>query len=127
MPSTEHFPPPSRPEQRYDAVVARGERLRRRDRTRRALATTGVAAVAVLAIGIGVLAARGGGTMALNLYHRLPAGPANAADAGPTADLLRARSAGWAIHVVRDMADLLAFARDFSRQHYAGPAVGVRE
>ncbi len=62
MPSTEHFPPPSRPEQRYDAVVARGERLRRRDRTRRALATTGVAAVAVLAIGIGVLAARGGGT-----------------------------------------------------------------
>ena len=72
-------------------------------------------------------AARGGGTMALNLYHRLPAGPANAADAGPTADLLRARSAGWAIHVVRDMADLLAFARDFSRQHYAGPAVGVRE
>lgn len=60
MPNTGSFPPPSRPEQRYDAVVARGERLRRRERNRRVLATSGVAAVAVLAIGIGVLATRGG-------------------------------------------------------------------
>lgn len=62
MPGTGHFPPPSRPDQRYDAVVARGERLRRRDRTRRALATTGVAVVAVLAVSVGVLASRSGTT-----------------------------------------------------------------
>ena len=64
--------------------------------------------------------ARGGGTMALNLYSPLPDHVANAAGQGWTADLLRARAAGWSIHVVRDMAGLLAFARDFSRHHYTG-------
>jgi hypothetical protein len=61
--------------------------------------------------------ARGGGTMALNLYTPLPAHIA-AADHPWMADLLRAQKEGWAIHAVRDMADLLAFARDFSRRHY---------
>lgn len=61
-------------------------------------------------------AGRAGGTMALNLYSPLPDHLAGAK--GWTADLLRARDAGWDIHVVRDMADLLAFARDFSRRHY---------
>jgi hypothetical protein len=65
-------------------------------------------------------AARGGGTMALNLFSPLPSDIANAAGKGWTADLVRARAAGWRIHVVRDMTELLAFARDFSRQHYAG-------
>lgn len=64
-------------------------------------------------------AARGGGTMALNLYSPLPSAIADAAGKGWTADLVRARAAGWQIHVVRDMTELLAFARDFSRQHYA--------
>lgn len=70
-------------------------------------------------------AGRAGGTMALNLYSPLPAHLA------PTsrpweADLLRAQEAGWAIHAVRDMADLLSFAREFSRRHYERPAAGVR-
>jgi hypothetical protein len=60
---------------------------------------------------------RAGGTMALNLYRPLPEHPAEA-KAGWASDLLRARSEGWAIHVVRDMAELLAFARDFSQRHY---------
>ena len=64
--------------------------------------------------------ARGGGTMALNLYRPLPDKP-QAAE-GWMADLLRAREQGWRIHGVRDMADLLAFARDFSRQHYGATA-----
>lgn len=64
--------------------------------------------------------ARGGGTMALNLYRPLPDKP-QAAE-GWMADLLRAREQGWRIHEVRDMADLLAFARDFSRQHYGATA-----
>ncbi|WP_202922855.1 hypothetical protein [Pseudoxanthomonas daejeonensis] len=63
-------------------------------------------------------AARGGGTMALNLFSPLPASLANTGASGWTGDLLRARDAGWHIHVVRDMAELLAFAREFSRQHY---------
>jgi len=68
-------------------------------------------------------AARAGGTMALNLYSPLPARLADAAATGWTADLLRARDAGWDIHVVRDMADLLQFARAFAQRHYApGPA-----
>jgi hypothetical protein len=62
--------------------------------------------------------ARAGGTMALNLYSPLPDHLADGAGAGWTADLLRARSEGWGIHVVRDMAQLLAFARDFSQRHY---------
>jgi len=66
-------------------------------------------------------AARAGGTMALNLYSPLPATLAGAK--GWTADLLRAREQGWDIHVVRDMADLLAFARDFSQRHYQQPGV----
>ncbi|MNC75824.1 hypothetical protein D3C75_1274230 [compost metagenome] len=68
--------------------------------------------------------AGGGGTMALNLYSPLPSRIADAGNAGWTGDLLRARDAGWNIHVVRDMADLLQFARAFSQQHY-GPA-GMR-
>lgn len=67
--------------------------------------------------------ARAGGTMALNLYSPLPATLAGAR--GWTADLLRAQQQGWDIHVVRDMADLLAFARDFSRRHYASPGIGT--
>lgn len=64
-------------------------------------------------------AARGGGTMALNLYAPLDgASPAGGAR-GYVADLQRARREGWAIHVVRDQAELLAFAREFSRRHYA--------
>ncbi|MCD9088165.1 hypothetical protein [Stenotrophomonas sp. SY1] len=63
--------------------------------------------------------ARAGGTMALNLFSPLPEGIADASASGWTADLLRARDAGWNIHVVRDMTDLLAFARDFSQRHYA--------
>ncbi len=66
-------------------------------------------------------AARAGGTMALNLYSPLPATLAGAK--GWSADLLRAREQGWDIHVVRDMADLLAFARDFSQRHYQQPGV----
>ncbi|MEG0184687.1 MAG: hypothetical protein RR704_14670 [Stenotrophomonas sp.] len=69
--------------------------------------------------------ARGGGTMALNLYSPLPASIAEAGNAGWTHDLLRARDAGWDIHVVRDMADLLQFARAFSQQHYATSAMGA--
>jgi hypothetical protein len=63
-------------------------------------------------------AARAGGTMALNLYSPLPDHVADKAATGWTADLLRARSEGWSIHVVRDMAQLLTFARDFSQRHY---------
>ena len=68
--------------------------------------------------------AGGGGTMALNLFSPLPSRIADAGNAGWTGDLLRARDAGWNIHVVRDMADLLQFARAFSQQHY-GPG-GMR-
>ncbi|MCR8713469.1 VWA domain-containing protein [Stenotrophomonas indicatrix] len=68
--------------------------------------------------------AGGGGTMALNLFSPLPSRVADAGNAGWTGDLLRARDAGWNIHVVRDMADLLQFARAFSQQHY-GPG-GMR-
>ncbi len=70
-------------------------------------------------------AARGGGTMALNLYSPLPAQLADAAATGWTADLLRAQREGWDIHVVRDMADLLQFARAFAQRHYAPGAVGA--
>jgi hypothetical protein len=61
---------------------------------------------------------RAGGTMALNLYSPLPEQLEPAGKNRWAADLLRARSEGWSIHVVRDMAQLLAFARDFSQRHY---------
>ncbi|MEG1678540.1 MAG: hypothetical protein RR326_00470 [Stenotrophomonas sp.] len=61
-------------------------------------------------------AGRAGGTMALNLYSPLPASLTGAK--GWTADLLRAREQGWDIYVVRDMTDLLTFAREFSQRHY---------
>lgn len=61
MPSTGHYPPPTRPEARYDAVVARGRRLQRRDRMTRALVTTGAAAIVVLVLGVGVIGATRGG------------------------------------------------------------------
>ena len=70
-------------------------------------------------------AARGGGTMALNLYSPLPDTLADRAAAGWTADLLRARDAGWDIHVVRDMPELLGFAQAFSRRHYQQAGTGT--
>jgi len=66
-------------------------------------------------------AGRAGGTMALNLYSPLPDHLAKDTKAGWTTDLVRARSEGWDIHVVRDMAQLLAFAKDFSQRHYGVP------
>ncbi len=60
MPSTGHYPPPTRPEARYDAVVARGRRLQRRDRMTRALVTVGAAAIVVLVLGAGVIGATRG-------------------------------------------------------------------
>jgi len=69
--------------------------------------------------------ARAGGTMALNLFKPLP----DTLEGGPKmpwmTDLLRARTAGWAVHAVRDMADLLAFARDFSQRHYSSLSTTV--
>ncbi|MCW4455534.1 VWA domain-containing protein [Flavobacterium sp. MXW15] len=62
--------------------------------------------------------ARAGGTMALNLHAPL------AGTMDWQADLRRAQVEGWDIHAVRDMAGLLAFARDFSRRHYGGAAAG---
>jgi hypothetical protein len=63
--------------------------------------------------------ARGGGTMALNLA------PGYLEAAYPAAqELARARAEqGWEIYPVADMADLVAFARAFSRRRYgAAPA-----
>jgi hypothetical protein len=61
-----------------------------------------------------------GGTMALNLRPDW----ASALHSGhycPARDLLRARDEqGWDIHAVADMAQLVAFARAFSRRHYGG-------
>lgn len=55
--------------------------------------------------------ARGGGTLALNLW------------AGGRFDWLEpAREQGWAIETVRDFAELIEFARKFSRRHYAAQA-----
>jgi hypothetical protein len=60
-----------------------------------------------------------GGTMALNLDPRWETFP----DHGHFSvykDLKRARrEQGWDIHAVADMQDLVAFARAFSRRHYA--------
>lgn len=64
-------------------------------------------------------AARGGGTMALNLHQPLPDIASADCSIAWLRDLLRAREAGWMIHVVRDMSELLGFARAFSRMHYS--------
>jgi hypothetical protein len=60
-----------------------------------------------------------GGTMALNLDPQWDSLP----DHGHFCvykDLKRARSEqGWDIHAIADMQDLVAFARAFSRRHYA--------
>ncbi|UDY34046.1 hypothetical protein [Dermatobacter hominis] len=60
MPSTGHFPPPSRPDERFQAVVDRGARLQRRDRMTKGLVTGGIAAVVVLVVLAGVFALSGG-------------------------------------------------------------------
>jgi hypothetical protein len=52
--------------------------------------------------------ARGGGTMALNLWTNVEA----------NAQLVRAQGEGWAVHRVGEWDELLAFARDFSRRNY---------
>ena len=52
--------------------------------------------------------ARGGATMALNLYSQIEA----------SADLIKAREQGWRVHRVSDWGELLAFARAFSREQY---------
>jgi hypothetical protein len=61
-----------------------------------------------------------GGTMALNLREDW-ATAAYPKWYCPTRDLARARDEqGWEIHAVADMAQLVAFARAFSRRHYGG-------
>ncbi|HNJ68501.1 MAG TPA: hypothetical protein PKX97_04520 [Microthrixaceae bacterium] len=55
-----HFPPPSRPDARFDAIVDRGRSIRRRDRMRRALVTAGTVALVLLVIGVGVIGATRG-------------------------------------------------------------------
>lgn len=67
--------------------------------------------------------ARGGGTMALNLRQPLPVVGSTDVANGWMHDLLRAREAGWMINVVRDMSDLLEFARAFSRLHYTAERI----
>lgn len=61
--------------------------------------------------------ARGGGTMALNLYGGL------SGTSTVTQELQRATNEqGWDIHRVSDMAQLTDFARAFSRRRYGGGA-----
>jgi hypothetical protein len=63
-------------------------------------------------------AARGGGTMALNLWSGLLTG-----DNPVSRDLRRARDEqGWDIHRVGDMSELVEFARAFSARRYGGGA-----
>jgi hypothetical protein len=63
-----------------------------------------------------------GGTMALNLFAGWES-PLNPGSACVSRDLVRARDEqGWEIHAVADMAQLVAFARAFSRRHYGGAA-----
>jgi hypothetical protein len=70
-----------------------------------------------LVAGQALSAARGGGTMALNIA---PAWEAHA-HVGVGAMLRRARDEqGWMIHPIAHMEDLLDFARAFSRRHYSG-------
>lgn len=54
--------------------------------------------------------AQGGGTMVLNLWQPWE----------KNADLVRAHQQGWQIHVIKDWADLLKFAREFSQLKYGG-------
>jgi hypothetical protein len=65
---------------------------------------------------------RAGGTMALNIRsHWDQAGTGWAARVAP--QLIRARTEqGWKIHAIERMDDLVAFARAFSREHYAADA-----
>ena len=60
-------------------------------------------------------AARGGGTLALDLYEGF-----SGAWVEPAA------AQGWSIERVRSQAELVTFARNFSRRHY-GPAPKVRK
>ncbi|MGZ5198838.1 MAG: VWA domain-containing protein [Telluria sp.] len=63
-----------------------------------------------------------GGTMALNLREDW-ASIQRAGHYCPERDLVRARDEqGWEIHAVADMAQLVAFARAFSRHHYGNAA-----
>ncbi|WP_260599215.1 hypothetical protein [Sphingomonas endolithica] len=58
---------------------------------------------------------RAGGTMALNLWNGMPH------DNPVARDLARARDEqGWDIHAIAKLDDLVLFARDFARRHYAG-------
>lgn len=52
--------------------------------------------------------ARGGGTMALNLWTNVEA----------NGDLVHAQSENWRVHRVSEWDELIAFARDFARRHY---------
>ncbi len=58
-----------------------------------------------------------GGTMALNMAANWDSGEYRGWG-GSKADLVRARKEGWDIHAIEDMADLVEFARRFSRRHY---------
>lgn len=62
-----------------------------------------------------------GGTMALNLPADWATAPPNQWMAQHYAGLKRASSEqGWEIHAISQFEDLVAFARAFSRRHYAG-------
>jgi hypothetical protein len=52
--------------------------------------------------------ARGGGTMVLNLWGTW----------SENKELVKAHKQGWLIHVIKDWADLLKFAREFSQLKY---------
>lgn len=63
--------------------------------------------------------AGGGGTLVLNLPDHWET------RGGPCADLRRARDEfGWQVHRVSSLADLVEFARRFSRHHYASASGG---
>lgn len=79
---TKHFPPTSRPDARFDAVVARGEQIRRRERTRRA-AVTGTAAAAVILVALAVSALSAGRDTDRSPATR-PDGATTATTTGPT-------------------------------------------
>jgi hypothetical protein len=53
--------------------------------------------------------ARGGGTMVLNLWNDWQQDPL----------LVKAGAQGWDIYVVRQLEELVPFAREFSRRQYA--------
>jgi hypothetical protein len=60
---------------------------------------------------------RAGGTMALNISPGW-----QKRHGGWQADLQRAEKAGWDIHAIAAMEDLVGFARAFSRKHYEAVA-----